>query len=472
MAAILALQYCCMISGCTLTPAWQPPAHTIPPTLGATSATPREAATPSAVELTSAERRFLLDFAPGGDLPPLIQRVLAHNADYRLALLQVEQARAVYGITSAARLPVIGAQVQGQKLHFNNPALQERYQQNIISAGIGVDNYELDFFGKLKSLSEAARQRYLANDAGREAVRGALIAEALRAYVLDVSTTQIREHCLAIDTDSAALLAIAQRQAAVGLLSRDDLDRSRAQADRALAASLQAADHARAAHRALQILAGYDIEPVQGELASIAEAAFLPPAWRQLDSKILLQRPEIRQAEAELKAANADIGAARAAFFPSIQLSTSVGSASDALHGLFNAGSSFWSFTPRLNLPIFDGGQRQANLDLAWNRKQTGVVAYERAIESAFREVADALDAHTTLGITEMQLRAQTKDASQRTARAMARSAQGLQDRPQLLNERIDASRITLEHIEAQQNVALNRIALFHAFYGIPLLSD
>ncbi|NVM77524.1 NodT family efflux transporter outer membrane factor (OMF) lipoprotein [Duganella sp. SG902] len=469
-AALLALLWGALTSGCALAPAWRQPAYAIPSTLGA-DATQAPVA-PATAELSHAERRFLLDFAPGADLPSLIQRVLRHNSDYQLALLQVEQARAAYAIVSAARLPTIGAQLQNQRLHFNNPGLQERYQQSVANAGLGIDNYELDFFGKLESQSEAARQRFLASDAGREAARGALIAEALRAYVLEVSATQLYDEYQAINADSAALLTIAQQQAAIGLLSHDDLDRSRAQAGRAAAASLQAAERMRAAHRALQILAGYDLAPVGGALAPMAGAASLPPAWRELSSSILLQRPEIRQAEAELRAAHADIGAARAAFFPSIQLSTAIGGASDALHSLFTGGRGFWSFTPRLTLPIFDYGQRRANLDLAWTRRQAGVVQYEQAIEAAFRQVADALGAHTAWRAAELQLRAQSKDAARRMARTRARSEQGLQDRPQLLSERIEATQLAVELTEAQQHLALTRVALFHAFYGTPISSD
>jgi len=470
--AAVALLLC--LGGCTLAPTWQQPPLALPATLDATldataAAAPTTAPLPA---LTGAEENFVHAFAPDRDLAPLVARALRHNADFRLALLQVEQARAAYGIAQAARLATVGAQLQGRRLQFDDAALQERYQQHLKTAGLGIDAYELDFFGRLKAQSDAARERYLASDAGREAARAALVAEVLRAYVAAIGAARTRTHYLAIDADSAALLAVAQRQAQVGLIARDDLDRIRTQADRARAAAVQAASDAAAAQRALQILAGYDLATVGGTLEPLADAAAAPAPWRAQPSTVLLRRPDVRQAELELRAAHADIGAARAAFFPSIQLSTSAGSASGALHGLFAGGSGFWSFTPQIDLPLFDFGRRQANLDLAWNRRQAGVAQYEKVVEAAFREVADALDAHAPLAVAERQLREQGERDARRLERMGARAAQGLQDRPALLAERIEAARSALEHLGAQQRLVLNRVALFHAFYGIPPSSD
>lgn len=469
-ALLLALQLGGALGGCSLAPAWQPPPLALPATLGGSTAAAGAPQAP-AVPLSADEQRLLQCFAPDRDLAPLIAQVLAHSPDYRLAAAAVAQSRAAYQAAGAARLPVVAAQAQGQQRQFGNPALQERYQQKVFSAGLSIDSYELDFFGRLASLSDAARQRHLASEAGREAVRGALIAEALRAYVLESSAALARDRYQEIAADSAALLALAQRQAGVGLLARDDLARSRDRADADHVAALQAGDQARAAHRALQLLAGYDLASAPGTLAPLAQPCAAAPDWRALDSRVLLQRPDLRQAEAALRAADADIGAARAAFFPALQLSTSIGGASGALGSLFSGAGRTWSFLPQLTLPLFDFGGRRANLDLAWTRRQAGVADYEKTIESAFREVADALDAHATAAVAEARLREQHARAAQRAGRAQARAMEGLQDRQSLLAERVDANRSGLAHIDTQRELALSRIALFHAFYGIPLPS-
>lgn len=456
------------IGGCSMAPVYERPNAVVPAKLGAAGSTAAPgSATPA--ELNEQERGFLRALAPDRELAPLVERALAHNADYRLAALKVEQARAQYRIERSARLPTVGVQAEQARQGFDNAELQQRYQQDLTRAGIGIDSYELDFFGKLKSLSDAARNRYLASDAGREAARGALIAEVLRAYALVCATEQARERLQTVDADSAALLAIAERQVDLGLLSRDELNRRRGQADRAHVAARQAADDASAARRALQLLVGYDVEVAPGPLAPLADAGDTLAALRELDSQVLLQRPDIRQAEAELRAANADIGAARAAFFPSIRLSTSLGSASTSLDDLFTSGSRSWSFMPQLTLPIFDFGRNRANLDLAWTRKQAGVIEYERSIESAFREVVDALDARSTLATSEARLREQDQLAVQRIERAERRVSLGLGDRQDLLADRIDATQTALSHLQAQRDLALNRIALFRAFYGVAL---
>lgn len=164
-------------------------------------------------------------------------------------------------------------------------------------------------------MSEAARQRYLASTYGRDAARGALIAEVLRAYTAERATAQALQQLQSLDADSAALLAVAERQYQVGLIARDERDAQRRQADQAHVTALQGNDNHAAAVRALQLLAGYDSTPVPGDLQGLIAADTPASAWHALDSSLLLQRPDIQQAELELRAANADIGAARAAFF-------------------------------------------------------------------------------------------------------------------------------------------------------------
>lgn len=460
------------LAGCSLAPTYVRPAVIVPSTLGGSA--PPASGYPSAAEqdLYSDERAFLAAFAPDRDLVPLVRQALTHNADFRLAALRVEEARAQYRIQHANRLPILGLGVTESRQNFSNGELSARYRQDLRTVTAGVNDYEVDLFGRLKSLSDASRQRFLASRFGQEAARGALIAEVLRTYTLERAANQALIYTKAIEADSDELLRITTRQYEIGLISRDELDHQQARADQAKVATLQAADDQRAAIRALQLLTGYALLPEAGNLDALALPQHPLAALQDLESHRLLERPDIRQAEAELQAANADIGAARAALFPSIRLTTALGTASQSLDGLFESGTRMWSFMPQLTLPIFDFGRNQANLGLAWTRKQAGVVEYERTIQAAFREVADALDAHATLAQAMARQMEQDERTQGRLARLAQRARAQLADHIGLLAERIDAQQSAMARLRAQRDFALNRIALFRAFYGVSLTSS
>ncbi|MCC4610003.1 efflux transporter outer membrane subunit [Xanthomonas campestris] len=458
-----------LLGGCSLTPTYQRPVIVVPATLGGQAVAASTPAGAAAISLNEDERAFLRAFAPDRDLRPLVERALTYNGDFRRAALKVEQARAEYRIERSTRVPAISVGAQQVRQRFDDPSLDARYQQDLVVANAGISNLELDFFGKLQAMSVAAQQRYLASTYGRDVARGALIAEVLRAYAAERATMQALQQLQAVDADSAALLTIAEQQYQLGLIARDQRDAQRHQADQAHVAALRGVDTHAAAQRALQLLAGYDSASVPGDLQGLIAADTPSAGWRALDSSLLLQRPDIQQAELELRAANADIGAARAAFFPSITLNSSIGSASDGLHGLFAAGHGMWSFTPQLNLPLFDGGRNRANLTLAEIRKRADVAAYEQAIQSAFREVADALDAHATLVEAEPRERAQAEREQLRLARMGRRVEAGLEDRGALLGERLRVAQAQLDHLATARQRVLSRIALFQAFYGVSL---
>ena len=458
--------------GCSLAPVYERPAVTLPTTLGGEELpTSSSAQAQAPVELTAPERAFLASFAPDRDLASLVVQALTHNADHRLALAQVEQARAQYRISRADQLPAISAGAALTRQAFDNRELNARYEQRLASVTTGISDFELDFFGRMKSLSDAARARYLASTYGEQTARGALIAEVLRAYTLERTAAAALARAQSISTETSALLHVAALQRQTGLASQDDLDRQQAQADQADVAARQAADDHRATLRALRLLTGRDVVP-EGDVRTLAMPQAHVAALRDIDSQLLLQRPDIRQAEAVLRAANADIGAARAAFFPSIRLSTSVGTASDGLAGLFDAGSGTWAFMPQLSLPIFDFGRNRANLDLAWTRRQAGVVEYENAIRRAFREVADTLDARATLAQAERLQSEEAARAQRRLQRVAARVDAGLVDRSDLLVERIRAEQSALARLRAERDLALVRVATFRAFYGVELQSS
>jgi multidrug efflux system outer membrane protein len=272
------------------------------------------------------------------------------------------------------------------------------------SAGAGITAFELDLFGRVRSLSQAAVEQYLATEEARRSAHLALVSEvASQALALRALDDQVELARRTLDIVQQSL-DLARRTFEAGRTSELDLRTAEAQVE-AANFNLAAAEERRArARNALVLLVGGPLPadlPPGRPLDAEALVAELPA---ELPSDVLLRRPDVRSAEHGLRAANAAIGAARAAFFPSITLTASGGTQSDELSGLFGSGSGAWSFAPRLSLPIFTAGALRASLDVAEVRRSVEVARYERAIQDAFREVADALVARGSL---EAQLRAQ-----------------------------------------------------------------
>ncbi|ALE00202.1 efflux transporter outer membrane subunit [Pseudomonas syringae] len=380
------------LSGCSLIPAYQRPALPVP--VDQASAVVPASNTSSAVVLSADEEALAGELSPKGELRRLLQSALAFNRDFRVAVLRVEEARAMRGITRADRFPTLAAGVERDRQHFDNAAADERYGQDISIASVGVSDFELDFFGRVRSLSEAARHDYLATTYGQQAARSALIAEVARAWLAERLAAAVQQDAQAVHEARLMLVKAAEEQQRQGALSLDDLMAQRLDT---LSAQQQvqdaASDHANAS-QALLLLTGYStVLPVSTpDTPALTTALVETPSWlSNLPSQRLLERFDIRQREEALKASNANIGAARAAFFPSIKLSTGVGLQSDSLRTLFSNGSGAWLFTPQLNLPLFDGGRNQANLDLAKVRQQIAVAEYEKAVQNAFREMSAVL---------------------------------------------------------------------------------
>ncbi|MBI6664899.1 RND transporter [Pseudomonas syringae] len=380
------------LSGCSLIPAYQRPALPVP--VDQASAVVPASNTSSAVVLSADEEALAGELSPKDELRRLLQSALAFNRDFRVAVLRVEEARAMRGITRADRFPTLAAGVERDRQHFDNAAADERYGQDISIASVGVSDFELDFFGRVRSLSEAARHDYLASTYGQQAARSALIAEVARAWLAERLAAAVQQDAQAVHEARLMLIKTAEEQQRQGALSLDDLMAQRLDT---LSAQQQvqdaASDHANAS-QALLLLTGYStVLPVSTpDTPALTTALVETPSWlSNLPSQRLLERFDIRQREEALKASNANIGAARAAFFPSIKLSTGVGLQSDSLRTLFSNGSGAWLFTPQLNLPLFDGGRNQANLDLAKVRQQIAVAEYEKAVQNAFREMSAVL---------------------------------------------------------------------------------
>lgn len=476
MSARLPIFLCTLLlGGCAMAPVYQRPAMPLlPPTLGDSDLPAVSTNDAPASPLSPAEARLLADFAPQHTplqlamLTTLVEQALAHNAQYRVAMRRVDEARALSRIEGAARLPTVSLQAESKRTSFDNPDLQASEQEHYSAAGVGLD-YDLDIFGRLRSMAQAAQERYAGSEQGAAAIRAGLIAEVLRAHTQAVGGNAALRMLQSTDGYQRQLETYSRRQFDIGLISRDQLEAQRAATAAHHAATIAASARYATVQRALDILTGY-APAAKVDAAGGVEALDASPvplaALRDLDARILLDRPDIRQAEADLKARHADIGAARAAFFPSIRLTTGVGSVSEDLGGLFKSGSRAWTFNPTVSLPIFDGGRNQAQLDVAEIRRDASVANYAQTIEAAFQEVAGALDQQHALEAEVAARRQRLDTLTQRTGAMALRVAQGLQDTTDLLAEHLRTEDAALAHIDAARDLALNRIRLLHAFYG------
>jgi len=332
-------------------------------------------------------QRFFAD----ARLRQLIELSLANNRDLRVAILNIEQARAQYRIARADRLPTVSAAVTGSRQTTGeDQPIASAYQ-----AGLTVSAFELDLFGRVRNLSEAALAQFLATEEARKATHISLIASVANSYLTllaDDELLAITEQTLKTREES---LRLTQLRFENGVSSKLDLQLSASLVETARATLAQLRRLRQQDNNLLTLLVG---QPIPADLPQGATLATteLPDLPAGLPSDLLTVRPDIRSAEQQLIAANANIGAARANYFPRISLTGSAGSVSDELSGLFKSGTFGWSFAPQAILPIFDYGRVRAGVESAQAGRDIAVAQYERSIQTAFREVADALAGQAT----------------------------------------------------------------------------
>jgi multidrug efflux system outer membrane protein len=332
-------------------------------------------------------------------LRELITLALAQNRDLRVAALQIERARALYQIERADRFPTVeaAATMSAQRTPAGLSLSGEATTSRRYEAAIGFSRYELDLFGRVRNLNEQALQAFFATAEARRSVHISLIAEVANAYLaLAADHERLKLARSTFDNQHGAYTLI-QRRFELGAASQLDVRRAQttvdaARADVARFTSLVAQDE-----NALALLVGAPLrsEWLPEALTPVASLAEVPTG---VPSNVLQRRPDIRQAEHRLQAAHANIGAARAAFFPSLTLTAAGGVASSTLSDLFRGGSGAWTFMPQVSLPIFDGGRNRATLQATEIERDITLAEYERAVQGAFREVADALAARGMLG--------------------------------------------------------------------------
>ena len=359
------------------------------------------------------------DFFTDPKLEALIEQALANNRDLRIALLNVERVRAQYRIQRADRVPGIdatGSMYRGRT---------EVGMTETFSASIGVTQYELDLFGRVRNLSDAALQRYFAQEETRRSVQLSLVAEVANAYLtLAADQELVRLARATLETREQAF-SITQKRYEFGAVSGLDVSQSRTLVEGARAELARFSGQVAQGGNALNLLVGAPVAPELLPASFGDPVTDLAPLPAGLPSEVLLRRPDVLAAEHELRAANADIGAARAAFFPSITLTGSIGSASPELSDLFAGGTSVWSFVPQVRVPIFEGGRLRANLDATRADRDIALARYEQSIQQGFREVADALALTSTLADQRVALEALVDAARRGEALTQARYAAG-----------------------------------------------
>ena len=375
-----------LLAGCSLIPTYQRPAAPVPEQWPAS---------------TGQEVGKVADAAPDWktffadeSLRELIGIALEHNRDLRVAVLGLQQARAQLGIRSADQWPTLNAALSGSRAPNGSGEIAKSY-----SGGLLVTAYELDFFGRVASLKEQALAQYLASEAGSRSARIALVsgvAQAWIALLADSEQQELARRTLDTREDSLKLTRLRFEH---GAASELELRLAESLAEGARVALEQSARQRAQDENALTLLLGQQLPAgLRAQLQpGKLDALQLPALAAGLPSQLLARRPDIQQAEQQLIAANASIGAARAAFFPRISLTAGLGSASKELSGLWRDGSWGYTLAPQLLLPIFDASRNQAGLDSAQAGRDIALAQYERAIQSAFREVADALAGRETL---------------------------------------------------------------------------
>lgn len=459
-----------LLAGCSQFQPYERPAMPLPSSwpvapaaLPVASATTNAAAStdPAAAAAPAAWSALVTDPA----LRTLVEQALQNNRDARIASLQVAQVRAQYQIRDAARWPTVNLGLTGsrQTVGENEPI------KSTLTGGLQVAGWELDLFGRVESLKEAALAQYLASEETRRSTHLSLAAAVVSGWL----NLQASDALLALTRQTLAsreeALRLTQLRVRHGAASALDLRLAESLTESARAALAQQQRQRMLDRHALALLVG---QPVDQPLADVPGSPDAP--WLALadvpvgvPSTVLLNRPDIRAAEQQLAAAQAQMGAARAAFFPRVSLTASVGSASSELSGLFKGGTWGWALAPQALLPIFDGGANRAGLESAQAGRDLALAQYEKAIQVAFREVNDALASRGTL---EAQLTAQqglVQAEAERLRLSELRLRQGVASQLEVLDAQRSLFAARQALLQVRFALAQNRVALFKATAGI-----
>lgn len=382
-----------ILSGCsTLAPTYEQPKAPVPQQWASAGQPAAGEAAKTIAELPW--REFVVE----SRLQKVVELALANNRDLRVATLNIDRARALYQIQRAPQLPQVNATAgaTGQRTPADLSSSGKARVSHQYTVGLSA-SYELDFWGRVNNLKDQALEQYLATEQAQRSVQISLIADVATAWLnlaADRERLQLARETLKSQQESYQLM---QRRFDLGALSELDLRQAQSRVEAArVDVALYTAQEAQS-ENALNLLVG---AAVPKDLApdALGEVTVLRELSSGLSSEVLLKRPDIISAEHRLKGMNANIGAARAGYFPKISLTAGLGTASAQLSGLFQGGSGVWSIMPQVSLPIFDWGTVKSGVEVAKTDQKIALAQYEKAIQTAFREVADALTNYQTLG--------------------------------------------------------------------------
>jgi outer membrane protein, multidrug efflux system len=381
------------LGACTMIPKYDRPSAPVPP-----SWPPSAVAAADDASAPSAAATRWQEFFTDRRLAGVIELALANNRDLRVATLNIERARAIYRIQGSGLYPGLGVQVLGDRTRIPEKLTDDGVATTSeqYSVRVGTLSWELDLFGRIRSLKAGAVEQFLATEEARRAAQMSLIAAVAGGYLVLAADIESLELARATLEAQQATFTLLQRSRDVGMTSDLDLRQAQSQVETARAAIAAFTGQVAVDRNTLDLLVGAPVaaELLPGRLAVVTEAAALAPG---LPSEVLLSRPDILAAEHQLKAMNANIGAARAAFFPRISLTAAIGTMSGQLSDLFGSGTRTWTFAPQMLAPLWAGGALRANLKLATVDREIAVARYEKAIQEAFAEVSDGLTLRTTL---------------------------------------------------------------------------
>ncbi|MFT4243800.1 MAG: efflux transporter outer membrane subunit [Acidovorax sp.] len=454
MTKFAALAAAAVLAGCSFIPAYERPAAPVPPAYANAPAIAGAAATVPWQDYFAEPR-----------LRQLIATALANNRDLRVAVLNIEQARATYQVRRADQYPSVGLAASATRA----PSVVTGELTNTFSVGLAVSAWEIDFFGRIASLRQQALAQYLATEEGRNAAQVSLIAAVANGWLnllADEELLDLSRQTLASREESVRLTRM---RLDAGVASELDIRQAESLTQAARATLAQQQRQRALDENALALLLGQALpDDVRASLAGsrLASAPAMAPLPAGLPSELLTRRPDIRQAEQQLIAANANIGAARAAFFPRIALTAQAGTASGELSGLFKDGSWVFSLAPSLLLPIFDAGRNQANLESAQAGRAIAVAQYEKAIQTAFREVSDALAGQATLGEQAQAQRQQAEAEAKRLQLADLRYRNGVASYLDLLDAQRSLFAAQQAVVQVQLAQLQNQVALYKALGG------
>ncbi|MEH6409078.1 MAG: efflux transporter outer membrane subunit [Hyphomonas sp.] len=408
------------------------------------------------------------DLVVSPELERVIALALENNRDLRAATARIAVARSQYGITRAARLPSVSASggvTETGTFGDPNAAIEQAADaQEGVNAQLGVTAFELDFFGRVANLNEAALQSYLSTVEGERSTKIALISSVAQAWLTlaaDQELLRLAQETIDSQTES---LKLTHEMVDSGVVTEIDVRRASASVETARAQLAQYTGLVRQDLNALRFIVGTDLPDNIAESAQLLPSPVVNRVAVGQSSALLLNRPDVLAAERSLRAAYANIGAARAAYFPSISLTGSAGYSSSELDGLFDGG--IWSVGPKVSLPIFDAGNRKANLGVSKANRDLALAQYERAIQTAFRETADALATAQTVDERIDALRRLVDDTSVTLNLSQERFRVGIDDYLSVLDAQRDDYSSRQQLISAELVKALNVVTLFQALGG------